>query len=93
MRVGELFAFIKERHAIYERRAAGAAKPWTEDPIFQRFTEDISQANLDSLVSGQVHAGNTCHNSSPYSILSLLSPRRDPRFSRAAAAPAGGFLY
>lgn len=34
MKVKELFAFIRERHAIYERRAAGQPKPWTKDPIF-----------------------------------------------------------
>jgi hypothetical protein len=37
MRVDELFAFIRERHEIYERRAAGLPKPWTEDPILQRY--------------------------------------------------------
>src|ERR1700733_1524819 len=37
MRVKELFAFIKERHAIYERRLAGKPKPWTKDPILQQY--------------------------------------------------------
>lgn len=30
-----LVAFIGERHAIYNRRTAGQAKPWTEDPILR----------------------------------------------------------
>jgi hypothetical protein len=29
--------FIKERHAIYQRRSAGAPKPWTRDEILQSF--------------------------------------------------------
>jgi hypothetical protein len=37
VRVKELFAFIRERHAIYERRAAGEPKPWTEDPILRAY--------------------------------------------------------
>jgi alpha-glutamyl/putrescinyl thymine pyrophosphorylase clade 1 len=37
MRTKELFAFMQERHRIYERRAAGDPKPWTQDPILQRF--------------------------------------------------------
>lgn len=37
MRTQELFAFIKERRAIYERKAAGKPKPWTNDPILQRY--------------------------------------------------------
>lgn len=30
-------AFIKERYAIYERRKAGAPKPWTKDKILQSY--------------------------------------------------------
>src|ERR1017187_6634321 len=37
MRTKELFAFIKERHAIYPRRQAGKPKPWTKDPILQQY--------------------------------------------------------
>ena len=33
----EFVAFIKERHAIYLRRQAGQPKPWTDDPILQRY--------------------------------------------------------
>lgn len=32
-----LFAFIRERHAIWERRNKGLPKPWTEDPILQSY--------------------------------------------------------
>jgi hypothetical protein len=35
--VKEFVAFIKERHAIYERRQAGKPKPWTKDPILQQY--------------------------------------------------------
>lgn len=37
MRTKELFAFIRERHAIYERRNSGQPKPWTKDSILQRY--------------------------------------------------------
>lgn len=38
MRVKELFAFIRERYAIYVRRfEEGLPKPWTSDPILQRY--------------------------------------------------------
>lgn len=36
-RVEEFFAYARERHAIYLRRAAGAPAPWTEDPILQQY--------------------------------------------------------
>lgn len=37
MRTEELFDFIKERHAIWEKRNSGQPKPWTEDPILQQY--------------------------------------------------------
>lgn len=33
----DLFQWMEERHAIYERRAAGQPWPWTEDKIMQEF--------------------------------------------------------
>jgi hypothetical protein len=35
--VERLCAFIRERQAIYLRRAEGAPKPWTTDPILRRY--------------------------------------------------------
>lgn len=35
--VNEYFAAARERHAIYLRRQAGQARPWTTDPIFGRY--------------------------------------------------------
>lgn len=37
MRTDDIFRFIRERHAIFERRVAGKQKPWTQDPILQRY--------------------------------------------------------
>ena len=37
MRVKELFAFMKERQSIYDKKTAGKPKPWTKDPILQRY--------------------------------------------------------
>lgn len=36
-RASDLLAFMKERHRIYLRREEGEAKPWTKDPILQRY--------------------------------------------------------
>lgn len=38
MRTAELFAWIKERHAISLLHEAGASKPYTQDPILQKFS-------------------------------------------------------
>lgn len=37
MRYKDLFAWMKERHAICTRREAGKPKPWTTDPILQSY--------------------------------------------------------
>lgn len=35
MTVDAFFAYARERHAIYLRRAAGQPAPWTQDPVLQ----------------------------------------------------------
>jgi hypothetical protein len=37
MRTKELFKFIEERHAIFERKVRGLPKPWTKDKILQDY--------------------------------------------------------
>jgi len=37
MRTIELFNFIRERHSIYEKKAAGLPSPWTADEILRRY--------------------------------------------------------
>lgn len=37
MRTNDLFKFIYARHQIYERRLSGRSKPWTSDPILQKY--------------------------------------------------------
>jgi alpha-glutamyl/putrescinyl thymine pyrophosphorylase clade 1 len=37
MSIPNLFAFMQERHAIWERKVAGQPKPWTQDPILQSY--------------------------------------------------------
>lgn len=37
MRTKELFKWMKERYSIYTKRQAGLPKPWTKDPILQRY--------------------------------------------------------
>jgi hypothetical protein len=36
-RSADLLAFMKARHAIYLKRAAGKPKPWTTDPVLLRY--------------------------------------------------------
>lgn len=31
------FALARERHSVYLRRASGAPRPWTEDPVFRQY--------------------------------------------------------
>jgi hypothetical protein len=75
MRVGELFAFIKERHAIYERRAAGAAKPWTEDPIFQRFKFCNVYRELDTVTRWITVNWRDAHQADPQLWFALAVAR------------------
>lgn len=37
MRTADLFAFIRERHAIYRARQQGKPRPWTKDEILQSY--------------------------------------------------------
>ena len=37
MRTQALFEFMRERHAIYQRRMQGKPKPWTKDKILQQY--------------------------------------------------------
>ena len=37
MRVDDLFKFIRARHCVYLMREAGNRKPWTGDPILQKY--------------------------------------------------------
>ncbi len=37
MRTHDLFAFIRERYAILQRRSQGLPKPWTQDPILRNY--------------------------------------------------------
>src|SRR5271157_5004186 len=37
MRKDDLLKFIIERYSIWQRRQAGLAKPWTQDPILQNY--------------------------------------------------------
>lgn len=49
MRVKELFNFIRERHAVYERRMAGQPKPWTTDPVLQNYRFCSVYRELDTV--------------------------------------------
>lgn len=37
MRTYDLFQFIRQRHQIYEKKLKGYPKPWTNDPILQKY--------------------------------------------------------
>lgn len=36
-KIEDFFAWISERHRIYNYKASGCPKPWSDDPIFQRY--------------------------------------------------------
>jgi hypothetical protein len=42
-----LFDWINERHAIYLKRAAGVASPWTDDPVLQEYRFTNAFRELD----------------------------------------------
>ncbi len=35
--IDDFFAYARERHAVYLRRASGSPAPWTEDPVLQQY--------------------------------------------------------
>lgn len=49
MRVAELFAWMRERHSIYEKRQRGLPKPWTRDPILQAYKFTNVYRELDTV--------------------------------------------
>jgi hypothetical protein len=49
MRTADVLAFIVERHAIYRRKLAGQDKPFTTDPILQRFRFTNVYRELDTV--------------------------------------------
>lgn len=49
--VTELFAFVRERHAVYERRARGLKKPWTDDAILRMFRFCNVYRELDTVTA------------------------------------------
>lgn len=48
MNIDTFTKFIRERHAVYERRAAGQPWPWTSDPILQQYRFCNVYRNLDA---------------------------------------------
>ena len=46
--VSDLLAFIKERHAVFQRRVKGDPWPWTEDPILREWRFCNVYRNLDT---------------------------------------------
>ncbi len=49
LRVAELWAFIKERHLIYQAKIAGGQKPWTRDKILGSYRFCNIYRELDSV--------------------------------------------
>jgi hypothetical protein len=65
MRHKELFAFIKERHAIYQRRVAGKPKPWTKDPILQQYRFCNVYRELDTVTQWIAQNWRAPHQDDP----------------------------
>lgn len=48
MTVAAFWAFARERQAIWQRRAAGAAPPWTADPVLRKYWFTNVHRELDT---------------------------------------------
>ena len=47
--IDEFFYWINERHRIYLKKEAGEPKPWTEDPILQKYFFTNYDRQLDKV--------------------------------------------
>ncbi len=65
MRVDELFYWIHERHSIYLKKEAGEPKPWTTDPILQRYRFCNSYRELDKVTQWIAEHWRDTHYDSP----------------------------
>jgi hypothetical protein len=65
MRITDLFAFVRERHMIFERRAAGLPKPWTQDTILQKFRFCNVYRELDTVTQWITKNWRTPHRKNP----------------------------
>src|SRR5208282_6778133 len=65
MRTEALFAWITERHAIYEAKNAGYPKPWTEDPILQAYRFCNVYRELDKVTRWIAEHWRDTHYDSP----------------------------
>lgn len=63
--IDALFAFIRERYAIYERRARGEKKPWTRDPILQKYRFTNVYRELDTTTAWISTNWRTPHQDDP----------------------------
>lgn len=67
MRVKELFDFIHERHNIYTRRfETGDPKPWTQDPILQRYRFCNVYRELDTVTLWIANNWRAMNEDDPY---------------------------
>ena len=67
--------FIIDRHAVYLRKAAGAPKPWTEDPILQQYKFCNVYRELDSTTVWIADHWRTPHQDDPELWFAMLVAR------------------
>jgi alpha-glutamyl/putrescinyl thymine pyrophosphorylase clade 1 len=65
LRSAEVFAWIRERHAVYGRKLAGEAKPWTQDPIIQSYRFCNVYRELDTVTIWIADNWRTPHTNDP----------------------------
>jgi 5-hmdU DNA kinase, helical domain len=63
--IDRLFAFARERHAIYQRRAAGKNPPWTEDEILREYRFCNVYRELDKVTTWIRDNWRTPNNDDP----------------------------
>jgi hypothetical protein len=65
VRVKELFAFIRERERVREKKERGDAKPWTSNPILQQFRFTCVYREDDKVTRWIAKNWRTTHKSDP----------------------------
>ena len=75
MRTDDLFRFVRERHAIWERRLVGQPKPWTQDPILQSYRFCNVYRELDTVTIWIKDNWRTPHYEEPYVWFAMVVAR------------------
>lgn len=71
----EMLSFIKERHSITLKRAAGKLKPWTKDPILQTYRFCSVYRELDTVTQWIATNWREPHEGDPHLWFAMVVAR------------------